>query len=93
MPETCGTCRHFHRSRDTMGLCKAHPPTVLMVGMMQHPISGQMIPPRTDSFWTQIIDSEMCGEHSPGVAPQRTVNATAEQVEAALARVEYEGSA
>lgn len=94
MDTNCGTCRHFHRHQDGHpdGTCHAHPPTVLIVGALKHPITGALIP-QTNGFWIPTSEAEVCGEHAPGEARVRPPIATAEEVMTALAGVEVEGSA
>lgn len=91
---SCGNCRHFHRYQTGQpnGTCHRHPPTVLIIGGMQHPIT-QVVIPRTDGFWAPTNEAEICGEHSPGVARTKAPIATADQVAEAMAGLETEGSA
>lgn len=60
--ENCGSCKFFRRAEpmNPVGVCRALPPTVMMVGMSKHPISGQQVPV-TNTYWPQIPDSEWCG--------------------------------
>lgn len=72
--ENCGSCRFFKRSEplQSPGLCRAGPPTVMLIGMRQNPIEGQPPIPLTNSYWRQTVDTEWCGEHElrPTIAAQ-----------------------
>jgi hypothetical protein len=89
----CGTCRHFFRYvvGQVEGACHARPPVPMITGMNRHPITNAPIP-IVNGFWAPTVESETCGEHSPGTAVRRPV-ATADQVSQALAGIEVEGSA
>lgn len=72
--ENCGSCRFFRRSEpmQSPGLCKVGPgPTLLLVGMGKHPITGQQMP-ITNSYWPQTSDVEWCGawQVRPAMAAQ-----------------------
>ena len=69
--DTCATCRFFVRPKAStdIGMCHGGPPTVVMVGMAQHPVTQRPMP-MTDSFWPQVRQTEICGMHSRGLAPR-----------------------
>ena len=62
---SCATCRYFSTTKTggEVGACRARPPTLVLVGMAQHPVTQRPVPV-TNSFWPQVQASEWCGEHA-----------------------------
>jgi hypothetical protein len=60
--ERCDTCRFWTRVQDgmPMGHCRERPPTVILLGMQQHPVTGRGHPV-TDTFWPMTPEHEVCG--------------------------------
>ena len=60
--ERCDTCRHWTRLADEqpLGKCRERPPTILLLGMQQHPVTGRGVP-ITDTFWPITPETELCG--------------------------------
>lgn len=62
--ETCGNCRFIFKDGPNTK-CRAHPPqvTILIVGMGQHPISGQQqAQMQTFSDFAPVQPEQSCGE-------------------------------
>ena len=70
--DTCATCRFFVRPKASadIGMCRGGPPTVVMVGMTQHPVTQRPMP-TTDSFWPHVRHTEFCAMHSRNLAPRK----------------------
>ena len=91
--EACSNCRKYFAEKS---LCQGPYPTVLVVGMGQHPITRQPFP-IVESFHPMMPPTGWCAQHEFGDRPNLVVPkapiATAEQVADALANVETEGTA
>lgn len=63
--EECGTCRFFRRAQigQQGGVCRARPPVPLMLGMLKHPVTGEMFP-AVKTYWPEIPDTEWCGGYT-----------------------------
>lgn len=61
---SCGNCMWFRRGKvgQPMGVCRQSPPTVVLIGMAQDPVTQRQVPV-TDTFWPQVPDTELCGQH------------------------------
>ena len=47
-----------------MGLCRERPPTLVHLGMMEHPVTHKP-QPVNDTFWPQVPEHEWCGHWKP----------------------------
>ncbi len=62
--EACAGCCFWKRITEgqPMGLCHFNPPTLLLLGMRQHPVMPNQGVPVTDTFWPAVPESEWCGQ-------------------------------
>jgi hypothetical protein len=85
----CGNCMYWRRLEvgKPTGDCRWHPPTVILIGMLQSKIAGQPPMPVTDSFWTRMPESEWCGQW------ERQIDLATQLDQKALEATETEGTA
>ncbi len=60
--DRCDSCRFWTRLQDDqpLGKCRQKPPTIILIGMQQHPVTARAVP-ITDTFWPITPESEVCG--------------------------------
>lgn len=92
---TCKTCIGFGRfaSDKPTGACRKNPPTVVILGMVEQPITGRKMP-QTVGFFPPVSETDWCASHvldENGPLPLPTIA----QIEAAvrLAEQSPEGTA
>jgi hypothetical protein len=63
-----------------VGFCHESPPTVMLIGMTEHPLTHQQMP-MANSFWPQTQGIHWCGRHESS-APLGEMDFSALQLQA-----------
>lgn len=72
--ECCGNCRFWQiLPGNKVGACRCNPPTAIMVGMGQHPVSQKPMP-LVDGFFATTRADIWCGRHEFRVGTSMSID-------------------